>query len=447
MATVQFRVSTKVDKTIDKAELLLRFFHGKIDLRSKTAIYISPNRWNSEKECLTIPRNTTPEQIELTSLQANIDSLSSLISNSFVSVDRAEVNQKWLDTIIDKFNFPEKYVQPKAEEILPQTLLSYIEDFILKAPERRNKETGRLLNSKNLQQYKATQKHIVALAEILHKNDFQFSELNRQFYDEFVEYLQNPIQAKKGGKLVFDKVGNPVLVKDSFTQNTVGKHIKVLKTMLNDAPKELIAQSDLSNFHVFTEEVDTIYLNEIELQLLKDFDFSLIPHLDRVRDWFLLLAWTGCRFSDLAKISKSDIKNHTITFRQQKTDNKVTIPLHPVVVEILEKYKYNMPEPITNQKFNEYIKEVAQKAGISQLENQTRTSGGKLITEQFPKHDLVTSHTGRRSFATNMYKRGIPSLTIMSITGHNTEKSFLKYIKVKQEEHASLMAAAWKKMY
>ena len=106
-----------------------------------------------------------------------------------------------------------------------------------------------------------------------------------------------------------------------------------------------------------------------------------------------------------------------------------------------------MPEPITNQKFNEYIKEVAKRAGITQLENQTRTSGGKLITEQFPKHDLVTSHTGRRSFATNMYKRGIPSLTIMSITGHNTEKSFLKYIKVKQEEHAQLMAAAWKKMY
>lgn len=106
-----------------------------------------------------------------------------------------------------------------------------------------------------------------------------------------------------------------------------------------------------------------------------------------------------------------------------------------------------LPVAITNQKFNEYIKEVAKNAEITQMENFTRTFAGKLTTERLPKCDLITSHTGRRSFATNMYKRKIPSLTIMSITGHKTEKSFLKYIKVKQTEHAELMAAAWKNIY
>jgi integrase len=447
MATVQLRVSTKVDKTIGKGEILIRFFHGKIDIRSKTGIYVNPERWNKEKECLIIPRMATPEQVQLIHLQSKIDELSNVISNAFVSTDRVDINNKWLETLIDKFNNPQKYSPPKVEEIQEKTLLSYIEDFIKQASERRNKETGRLLTPNNLQQYKATQKHLIAFAEISKKSDFKFNEINRQFYESFVIYLQNPIQKTENGKLVFDKNGKPVLIKKSFTLNSVGKHIKILKVMLNDAPKDLIAKSDHRGFHVFTEEIDNVYLNEIELGQLKDFDFSKTIHLERVRDWFLLLAWTGCRFSDLAKISKTDIRDNTITFRQQKTGNKITIPLHPVVLEILQKYKYIMPEPISNQKFNDYIKEVAKKAGITQLENFTRTFAGKLTTERLPKCDLITSHTGRRSFATNMYKRKIPSLTIMSITGHKTEKSFLKYIKVKQTEHAELMAAAWKDIY
>ena len=70
-----------------------------------------------------------------------------------------------------------------------------------------------------------------------------------------------------------------------------------------------------------------------------------------------------------------------------------------------------------------------------------------LKTETLPKYELISSHTGRRSFATNMYKRGLPTLMIMSITGHNTEISFLKYIKVRQQEHAQMMADRWKEMY
>ena len=195
------------------------------------------------------------------------------------------------------------------------------------------------------------------------------------------------------------------------------------------------------------EAIDTIYLNESELQQLKDTDLSKKPYLDRVRDWFLLLAWTGCRFSDLGKITKADINDEYITFRQQKTNNRVKIPLHPVVIEILEKYKYNLPAEITNQRFNEYIKEAAKMAGINATETTTKTIGGKRTTEKFEKWQQISSHTGRRSFCTNMYRRGLPTLMIRSISGHETEKAFFTYIKVKQEEHAERMKAEWDKMY
>jgi len=218
--------------------------------------------------------------------------------------------------------------------------------------------------------------------------------------------------------------------------------------MLNEATQQgHNTTTNYNSFHVFTEETDTIYLNEAELQKLKDKDLSETPYLDRVRDWFLLLAWTGCRFSDLEKVRPTDIKGDFITFRQQKTNTKVTIPLHDIVKEILEKYNYNLPEVISNQKFNEYIKTACQLAEIDSIETTTRTVGGKRVTETFKKWEHVTSHTGRRSFCTNMYKLGLPTLMIMSISGHKTEKSFLKYIKIKQNEHAEMMLKVWKDKY
>lgn len=335
-----------------------------------------------------------------------------------------DITSKWLNEEITKIIYPGNNLSLQEEK--PESLLKWVNMFVEQAPNRKDKVTGRLLVNNNVQQYKATQKHLNDFAKHKRKKDFLFKDLDQKFYDAFVEYLQGL----------------------GFTANSVGKHIRILKLMLNEATKlGFNTSTDYTAFYVFNEEVDTIYITEEELSILKEADLTSTPYLDRVRDWFLLLAWTGCRFSDLEKIGKTDIKDGFITFRQQKTNTKVTIPLHPVVSEILQKYEYKLPAPITNQRFNEYIKEVARRAKIDNKEAVTRTIGGKLQTITQPKYELISSHTGRRSFCTNMYKRGLPTLMIMSISGHKTEKSFLKYIKVKQEEHAQMMAKAWQEMY
>jgi len=444
MATVKFNLSTKVDKSTGKSSLLLRFIGGRtIDTRVTSGLVVNPNRWDDEKMRVVIPRLGTDEQKELVKLQKSLDELTNYILNEFVHADKSIVNKEWLELKIDKFLFPVKY-EIKEEVIETKTLLKHIEDFIETAPLRKDKKTGRLLNFNNLQQYKATQKHIIQFSEIEKKSDYQFSEINKDFYDRFVSYLQNSIPLTKDGKPVLYEDGTPKLLKKMFTQNSVGKHIKVLKIILKEAKNNEI---DISSYHVFNEDVDNVYLNESELKQLKDHDFSSNPDLDHVRDWFLLLSWTGSRFSDLEKIRKMNIKNGFIIFRQQKTNNKVTIPLHPVVKEILMKYNYEMPKQIVNSDFNIFIKEVCKQAKIESIETFTRTVGGKLISKTFFKYELVHSHTGRRNFCTNMYKRELPTLMIMSISGHKTEKSFFKYIKVKEEEHAEMMAKKWKEMY
>ena len=425
----------------------MRFSHGRINQRAKTNIFVPAEHWDSDNQKIEIPnfRKWGEEQEELVKFlleqQNKIENLKKIIADLFNDTDKINLPPDWLKIEVDKFSFPEKYIT-KTPQSVSVTLFQFIAHFIENASSRKDKKTGRQLGSNIIQNYKATEKHLKEFAKTLRKKDFEFSELDQKFYDKFVSYLQSH-------KKTVIKNGKPKIVDEHFTQNTVGKHIRVLKIMLNDAQTNGIC--DIPNmqsvFYVFSEETDTIYLNEDELQQLKDTDFSETPHLDRVRDWFLLLAWTGCRFSDLSKITKTDIKGGFITFRQQKTNNKVTIPLHPVVIEILEKYDYDLPTEISNQRFNEYIKTVCEKAELKSHETTTRTVGGKLVTETFEKWELVTSHTGRRSFCTNMYKRGLPTLMIMSVSGHKTEKAFLKYIKVKQEEHAEMMAQKWAEMY
>ena len=352
--------------------------------------------------------------------------------------NKQELTSELLAVEIDKVLHPEKYIKLEEVEKVPETVLPYIKHFVETADKRKDKKTSRLLSPNTKKQYVTTEKHLINFAKHQNKKDYLFSEINEQFYNNFVDYLTNKEYTQK------TKRGEEVNEVHRYTLNSVGKYIRALKVMIASAKN---ADADTTSFYVFNEDVDNVYLNESELRQLKNFNFSGVPHLDRVRDWFLLLAWTGSRFSDLEKIGKTNIKNNMITYRQQKTNTSVTIPLHPVVNEILQKYNYQMPELISNQKFNDYIKDVCKTAKIDTLESFTRTVGGKQITENKPKYELISSHTCRRSFCTNMYLRGLDTLMIRSISGHKTEKSFLKYIKVSQKEHAEMMAKKWKKIY
>ena len=447
MASVTAFVRTSSAKAkVQKANLRFRLRDGeKKQLFYKSDLKILESNWDGEKQAMRT--HIVYNEEDRAKFNKNIADLKFLILQIYnAEKNKTELTSDWLGEQIDKALHPEKY---KPIEEKPKTLFQYIEGFIATAHTRKDKATGRLLAYNNIQQYRATEKHLKAFAARKRKKDFEFNQIDQNFYNNFVEYLQSSIPAHdKDRKPLLNEDGSPRLLKVCFTQNSVGKHIRVLKLILNEATREGVNTStEYNKFFVFTEDSDAVYLNEDELKQLKDKDFSDSPHLDRVRDWFLLLAWTGCRFSDLEKISQTDIKDGFITFRQQKTNTKVTIPLHPVVNEILQKYNYEMPEPITNQKFNEYIKEVAETAGINSPEVLTRTVGGVLKSETMPKFELISSHTGRRSFCTNMYKRGLPTLMIMSISGHKTEKSFLKYIRVKQQEHAEMMAAKWREIY
>jgi integrase len=183
-----------------------------------------------------------------------------------------------------------------------------------------------------------------------------------------------------------------------------------------------------------------IYLSDNELDAISGLDLSDQPHLDLARDVFLVGCYTAQRYSDYSRISKEHIKttpggNKIISLIQMKGGTHVIIPLWPELDKILKKYDYTLP--LTHeQKLNKYIKIVAEKAKITNMEADEIYTKGKMSHEMKAKCDLVKTHTARRSGATNLYLKGYDVISIMRVTGHKTEREFLKYIRISNVENA-----------
>ena len=232
---------------------------------------------------------------------------------------------------------------------------------------------------------------------------------------------------------------------EGLTNNGFGKVIKNIKAIMNDATSNGYNTSfgfQHKNFKAIREDVNNIYLNEEELKEIIDLDLSGQSNLEQVRDLFIFGCYTGMRYSDFSQVKPEHIQGEIIRIKTQKTDEWVSIPLLPAVKNIMEKYKSrpnSLPKSCANQTMNRHIKEIGELAKINDSELKIRNKGKERIETIFNKYELICTHTARRSFATNMFKRGIPARVIMKITGHRTEKAFNSYIKITQDENAELM--------
>jgi integrase len=182
---------------------------------------------------------------------------------------------------------------------------------------------------------------------------------------------------------------------------------------------------------------DQIYLTLEEIRKIE------IVHLEgneaKVRDFFLVACYTALRYSDVTKANKITNVNgvKVVVIDTDKTGARVGIPAREELVKIIEKYReIGMPD-FTNQFINREIKGIAEKAGITEMVKVKKFTGGKTVVEMVPKYKLVTTHTARRSFATNAVLKGIPATVVMRFTGHRSLSQFQRYIKAGWEEAAA----------
>jgi integrase len=198
----------------------------------------------------------------------------------------------------------------------------------------------------------------------------------------------------------------------------------------------------LKDFCYATEDTTAIYLDDNELKKMFDENLSNNKTMELARDIFLIGCYTGQRVSDYNGLTKNDIvsKNGIQYFkiRQSKTKIDVLCPITKEIIEIMKLRHNNLPpKKLNEQDINEEIKKLGEKLEFVEKIKCEYTKGGKKIVEMIPKYNLIHTHTARRSFCTNMYKKNMPVFDIMLFSGHKSEKEFYKYIRIKDEERAS----------
>jgi integrase len=201
-----------------------------------------------------------------------------------------------------------------------------------------------------------------------------------------------------------------------------------------------------SKFSVSREKTDFVTLDKAEIEMIRQ--FSGADYLENARDWLIIGCWTACRVNDLMNLTEDNLQinkegQRFIRYTQSKTGQTVDIPLYWHVEEILDRLG-GFPRPISDVKFNVYIKEVCKRSGLltEVFGSRQNPTTHRKETGMFPKWQLVRSHICRRSFATNYYK-ALPNKVIMRVTGHTTEKMLLNYIGEVENDHFEDFLSVW----
>ena len=232
--------------------------------------------------------------------------------------------------------------------------------------------------------------------------------------------------------------------------STIGKQLSFLKWFLRWAFKKGLHQNNAYDSYkpkLKSTQKKIIFLTWEELNKLREFEIPAAKQaLDRVRDVFLFQCFTGLRYSDVFNLRKSDIKDDHIEVTTVKTSDSLIIELNNHSKAILDKYKDVAFEDdkvlpvITNQKMNDYLKELAELAGIDEPVRQTYYRGNERIDEVTPKYALLGTHAGRRTFICNALALGIPPQVVMKWTGHSDYKAMKPYIDIADDIKANAMS-------
>ena len=231
---------------------------------------------------------------------------------------------------------------------------------------------------------------------------------------------------------------------------TIGKQLSFLKWFLRWAFKKGVHQNNAYDSYkpkFKSTQKKIIFLTWDELNRLREFKIpSNKQALERVRDVFLFQCFTGLRYSDVFNLRRSDIKGDHIEVTTVKTSDSLIIELNNHSKAILDKYKDVAFEDdkvlpvITNQKMNDYLKELAEMAGIDEPIRQTYYKGNERIDEITPKYALLGTHAGRRTFICNALALGIPPQVVMKWTGHSDYKAMKPYIDIADDIKANAMS-------
>lgn len=196
------------------------------------------------------------------------------------------------------------------------------------------------------------------------------------------------------------------------------------------------------DLHIIREETQSVYLSLEEIEKIMRHE-KLSKAARIVRDYFVIMCFTGLRHCDAQKLSLNNISKNKIVIRTSKTGQIVEIPISPPVRNILECWGDSFPKLKSQQNTHKILRKICNDVGIDNDIVLSYTQNGKIVQIKTKKYNLIAPHTGRRSFCTNLYlaseKEYIPLWRIMLMTGHKHESSFLGYVRITRSENVQKM--------
>jgi integrase len=399
MATLNFYLD-KADKS-GQSFIQMTYLANGQKFRHSVKIKITPNQWLASKQRLKV-RQQDDEYVN-----AHLSSLEEVI--------RKAERESLLNH--NAINF--SYVKQRFDNALnktdgKKTFLLYFQEYIDSAHGKIKEGT--------IKHYVTCLNHLLKFRKVK-RYELSFERINNAFYDSFISYLSEDCK---------------------LLNNTVGNHIKIIKAFMNFATGLGYnkTNNDFKKFKVFKEDTELIYLTEDELMLIYHME-DLTEKLRGVRDNFCFSCFTGLRFSDIQKLRKENIKGDYIEFTTEKTRDSLKIPLSIYAKEIFNRNDGMLPTQFSNQKTNDYLKELGELAKINQKVLIVKYRGIEKVEILEPKYNFISSHTARRTFVTLSLEKGMRPETVMSITGHKDYKTFKKYIKITDKVKLAEMNNVW----
>jgi site-specific recombinase XerD len=401
MASVNFLYRSTKEKSNLILRLLYRYNGADYVFGAKTKVEIEKIYWSKQHK-------KKSKDIDITNKQTNVNNELNKIENhvlrAFNSASPNSITKEWLQTQIDYY-----YNPPKEGKQIPKDLINYIDFYIDYRKHEVKKASQKKFN---------VIKHKLQRLEKFRKKQILIADVNDNFKNEFVGYCKNEL----------------------YSPNTIQRELAIIKTFCKHARfLGIETHSQLDSLRLDKAKVEKIYLTLEDLAKIENITKKqLTDSLDNAKDWLIISCYCGQRISDFMRFTDEQIRiedgKPLLEFTQKKTNKLTTIALHPKVLEILNKRNGKFPYAISDQKYNDYIKKVCELAELNQLvlgsKNLETAPNSKVYrkkTGTYKKYDLVTSHIGRRSFATNFYGT-IPTTHLINMTNHSTEAMFLNYI-------------------
>ena len=418
---------------------LIGYFNGRFKVSTTRSVYVKT--WDSEKQRCIISTSFA-DRINRASRKVNkfLDDLDAAINKYMADIYLNPNDKSYFGTpnfVKDRVKLAVEDVvnaDKEAEEKKAITPLKFFRSYVENMHKKVDVHTGRYIADRTIVHHKTVLKRYEDFFAEKHLKD-DFSVFDLHFQDLFIDWAYTS---------------------KNYRYNTIPASFSLLKVWLNEAARQgLIKDETYKSYRSKSTEVDNIYLTEDEISRLYALDIPTLKSkglidskssMEETRDLFVIGCWTGLRQSDLNHLEKAlfNVEAETITVVTEKTTEKVTIPMHRYIKELYTKYEGKFPKMCYKSRFNEHLKELGRLAEINDEVIIKENRGGKVTSIKYKKYQLIKSHTARRSFATNLYLKGAPTISIMKLTGHTTEANFMKYIKVTREENAQLMQQFFK---